>query len=163
MSVVGRPATPLTQQHRREAKGRPALPFVRKLKPDTICRDCRKQIRPGALFCSKCAVTATSQNFDAGRKRAQQPKSLAKRSATQQLHQQAIRNWKASDAPAWLTSDVYVKQIQPALHSVPKSRIRSALGVSEPYCSDIRVGKRIPHRRHWIVLAQLTAITPRHN
>jgi len=77
-----RPATPFTQQHRREAKGQPAFPFVKKLKPDTICRDCGEQIRNTALFCPSCAVTATGENFDVGRKSAQRPESLAKRSAT---------------------------------------------------------------------------------
>jgi hypothetical protein len=52
---------------------------------------------------------------------------LAKRSATQQQHQQAIHNWKASDIPAWLTRDVYVKRVQPVLAGVAKSRICSAL------------------------------------
>jgi len=150
-----RPATPLTQQHRREAKGHPSLPFVRKLKPDTICRDCGTQVRRGVRFCSKCAVAVTDENFDAGRKNAQQPKSLDKRSATQRLHQQAIRNWKPSDLPSCLTRDVYVKEVQPALANVAKSNICSALRVSEPYSSDIQGGKRIPHQRHWQTLARL--------
>jgi hypothetical protein len=98
-------------------------------------------------------------NFDAGRKSAQQPESLAKRSATQRQHRQAIQNWKSSDQPIWLTRDVYVKQVQPVLASVAKSRIRSALGVSEPYSSDIRAGKRIPHARHWQALAQLVGVS----
>ena len=151
------PATPLTQQHRREARGRPPLPLVKKLRPDTICRNCGKQIGHGARFCSKCAVTAMSENFDAGRKSAQQSESLAKRSTTQQLHQQAIRNWKASHLPAWLTREVYLKEVQPALANVAKSKICLALRVSEPYSSDIQAGKRIPHQRHWLSLAQLTA------
>jgi hypothetical protein len=101
----------------------------------------------------------TNENFDAARKRAQQPESLAKRSATQRQHKQAIHNWKPSDLPSWLTRDVYVKQVQPALATVTKSRIRSALGVSEPYSSDIRAGKRIPHARHWQALAQLVGVS----
>jgi hypothetical protein len=71
---------------------------------------------------------------------------------------QAIQNWKPSDLPAWLTRDVYVTQIQPALSGIAKSRIRSALGVSEPYSSDIRAGKRVPHPRHWQVLAKLVGV-----
>jgi hypothetical protein len=43
--------------------------------------------------------------------------------------------------------------------SVAKFRIPSALGVSEPYSSDIRAGKRIPHARHWQALAQLVGIS----
>lgn len=155
------PATRLTQQHRREAKGRPTLPRVEPPKPDVICRGCGKQNRRrGTRFCSQCAATATNENFDAGRKRAQQPESLAKRSTTQRQHRQAIQTWKPSDLPAWLTCDVYVKQLQPALATVTKSRIRSALGVSEPYSSDIRTGKCIPHARHWQALARLVGFSP---
>jgi CRISPR-associated endonuclease Cas1 len=153
-------ASRLTQQHRREAKGLPPLPLVELPKPDVICRGCGKQNRRrGTRFCSQCAATATNENFDAGRKRAQQPESLAKRSTTQRQHWQAIQTWKPSDLPAWLTRDVYVKQIQPALASVAKSRIRSALGVSEPYSSDIQAGKRIPHARHWQALAELVGVS----
>jgi hypothetical protein len=39
-----------------------------------------------------------------------------------------------------------------------KSSIRSALGVSEPYSSDIKTGKRIPHPRHWLVLAGMVDV-----
>jgi len=72
-------------------------------------------------------------------------------------HRRAIQGWKPSALPAWLTRDTYVKRVVPALASVAKSQIRSALGVSEPYSSDIRAGKRIPHPRHWETLAQLVA------
>jgi hypothetical protein len=104
-------------------------------------------------------VTVTRENFDLGRKAAQRPEFLAKRSATQRTHKQAIQNWKPSDLPGWLTRDVYVNQVQPALVLVAKSRIRSALGVSEPYASDIQVGKRVPHPRHWQALAELRGVS----
>jgi hypothetical protein len=70
-------------------------------------------------------------------------------------HRLGISNWKSSELPGWLTRDVYVNQIQPALAEVSKSSIREASGVSEPYSSDIRAGKCIPHQRHWQALAQL--------
>jgi hypothetical protein len=150
-------ATRLTQQHRREAKGRPRLRSVKVPRPDAVCRGCGKQIHRGAHFCSTCAVTATRKNFDVGRKRAQSPEHLAKRAATMRRHKQAIQNWNPSDLPALLTRDVYVKQIQPALASVAKSQIRLMLGVSELYSSAIRAG-RIPHPRHWLALAQLANV-----
>ena len=34
-----------------------------------------------------------------------------------------------------------------------------ANGVSLPYAADIRAGRRLPHPRHWIKLAQLAGIT----
>ena len=149
------PSTPLTQQHRRQAKGRPPFPNVRAPQLDLICRGCGKQFCSGKRYCLECAATAMHENFDAGRKSAQQPESLAKRSATQRQHKQAIQNWKPSDLPGWFTRDVYLKEVRPLLASVSISRIRSALGVSEPYSSDIRTGNRIPHPRHWQALAKL--------
>jgi CRISPR-associated endonuclease Cas1 len=151
-------STRLTQQHRREAKGRPPLPAVKMPTPDSVCRGCGKQIQKGRSNCLTCAVTTNRANFDAGRKTAQSPESLKKRSATQRQHKDAIQTWKPSDLPSWLTRDTYVTRIQPALASVPKSRIRSALGVSEPYSSHIRAGKRTPHPRHWRVLALLAGV-----
>jgi len=137
------------------------VPEVKTPKPDRLCRGCGKGIRRGKRYCQTCAIAITNENFDLGRKTAQHPESLAKRSATQRQHKQAICNWKLSDLPAWLTRDVYTAQIQPALAGITKSQIRSALGVSEPYSSDIRTGKRIPHERHWQARAQLAAVNPR--
>jgi CRISPR-associated endonuclease Cas1 len=148
-------STPLTQQHRREAKGRPPLPLVEVPKPDSICRGCGRQRRRGTRFCSKCAVIATRGNFDAGRETAQEPEHLAKRAATMRRHKQAIQGWRPSDLPEWLTRDVYLKKVQPALANIAKAQIRSLLRVSEPYSSDIQAGKRVPHPRHWEALADL--------
>ena len=164
-SITDRPLpTPLTQQHRREAKGQPAFPIIAVSRPPgRVCLDCGNPIRRGHRYCPKCAVSArlthSREHFDAGRKTAQKPEFLAKRSATQRRHKQAIQNWNASNLPAWLTRDVYVRRVQPALAGVAKARIRSALRVSEPYSSDIQAGKRIPHPRHWRALAQLVQIS----
>jgi|CZKR01.1.fsa_nt_gi CRISPR-associated endonuclease Cas1 len=154
-------STPLTQQHRREAKRRPSFPKVEVQRPDRLCRVCGRKLRlRNRRFCGDCAVTVTRENFDVGRKAAQRPEFLAKRSDTQRMHKQAIQNWKPADLPAWLTRDVYAKQVQPALARVAKSKVRSALGVSEPYSSDIRSGKRVPHPRHWQALAELVGVSP---
>jgi len=42
------------------------------------------------------------------------------------------------------------------LVSATLSEIASAIGVSIPYASDIRKGRRRPHPRHWQALAELT-------
>lgn len=134
-------STPLTQQHRREAKGRPSFPKAEVPRPDRLCRVCGKKLRlRNRRFCADCAVTVTRENFDMGRKAAQRPEFLAKRSDTQRMHKQAIQNWKPEDLPAWLTRDVYVRQVQPVLAFVANSKVRAALGVSEPYSSDIQSG-----------------------
>jgi len=149
--------TPLTQQHRREAKDRPSFPTVEAPKPERLCRGCGKEIR-SKRYCSDCAVAVIREGFDLGRKAAQRPESLAKRSATQRMHKQAIKSWNPSNLPLWLTRDMYVKQVQPALASITKSQIRSTLGVSEPYSSAIQAGKRVPHPRHWQALAELVGV-----
>ncbi|HKF01115.1 MAG TPA: hypothetical protein VKB49_02330 [Candidatus Sulfotelmatobacter sp.] len=100
----------------------------------------------------------TRENFDIGRRAAQQPDALKKRSETQRARKRAIKNWNPSDLPSWLTRDAYVTKVQPALATIAKSRIRSALGVSEPYSSYIQTGKVIPHPRHWQALAKLVGV-----
>jgi hypothetical protein len=151
-------ATRLTQRSKREVKDSD-VPDVNQPKPEHVCSECGVKISRGTKLCLNCAKQATRKNFRAGRKSAQQPDSLAKRSATQRQHKQAIRHWKPSDLPGWLTRDVYVKQVQPALARIAKSRIRSAVGVSEPYSWDIQTGKRIPHQRHWQALAELVGVS----
>ncbi len=109
-----------------------------------ILRSCGSKIPRGNKECLKCWKRETVKKFNAGRKLAQCPEAIAKRSETMLQHREKIRNWNALDLPARLTRDVYMNQVQPALVSVPKSRIRSELGVSEPYSSYIQEGKRIP-------------------
>ncbi|HVB57067.1 MAG TPA: hypothetical protein VNE63_11645, partial [Candidatus Acidoferrales bacterium] len=53
---------------------------------------------------------------------------------------------------------VYREQIQPKLATFTVSAITSALGISKPYATDIRAGKRVPHPRHWLALAQLVGM-----
>ncbi len=63
---------------------------------------------------------------------AHRPEHLAKRADTVRSHRLPMSNWKPSELPGWLTRDVYVNQIQPALARISKSSIRTALGISEP-------------------------------
>jgi CRISPR-associated endonuclease Cas1 len=151
-------ATRLTQQHRREAKGQPSFPKIETPKPDRLCRWCGKKIRQGKSYCVQCAPLISRENFDSGRKEAHRPEFLAKRADTMAQHRRKIREWKVTDLPAWLTRSVYVDQIQPRLANVPKTRIRTALSVSEPYASYIQSGKRIPHPRHWERLAGMAGL-----
>jgi CRISPR-associated endonuclease Cas1 len=151
-------ATRLTQRNKREVKGS-EVPEVDQPKPEHVCSDCGLKIPSWTKLCSKCARKATPKNFRAGRKRAQQPEYLAKRGETMRTHRKAIQDWDPSALPAWLTRDIYEKRVVPALAPIPKSEIRKALGVSEPYSSDIRAGKCIPHRRHWQALARLVGVS----
>jgi hypothetical protein len=151
-------ATRLTQLNKREVKGSD-VPKVTQLKPEHICSGCGVTIRAARQRCLECSKQVTDVNFATGRKSAHQAEYLEKRAVTMRRHKQAIQRWKPSDLPQWLTRDVYIRQIQPALASVAKSEIRSALGVSEPYSSHIQTGKRLPHPRHWQALAELVSVS----
>jgi hypothetical protein len=74
-------------------------------------------------------------------------------------HRQQIGAWKPS--ASGIFRDTYVNVVLPALARVPKNEIRKALGVSEPYSSDIQAGKRIPHPRLWQALAKLAGVLPK--
>jgi len=57
--------------------------------------------------------------------------------------------------PEWLNEKTYCEKIQPRLVEVTVPAISKALGISGPYATDIRAGKRRPHPRHWMALAQI--------
>ncbi len=155
-----RPPTHLTQSHRREAKGAaPMLPRVRPPRPDTSCEDCGAAIARGYRFCRSCRLERSAVDVvevaKQGRIAAQLDQAQKRRSETQRKHTTAIWRWKESDLPSWLNRKVFVQKIQPRLKEISPSKIKSALSVSMPYAIDIRKGRRIPHPRHWQVLARI--------
>jgi hypothetical protein len=81
------------------------------------------------------------------------------RAKTQRKHAAALAAWKPSELPEWLNEDAYRTKIQPALAVITVPAIATALGVSGPYATDIRRGRRIPHPRHWVALAQLVGVS----
>lgn len=86
------------------------------------------------------------------------PQAQARRKETKRLNDLARSQWSPSSLPAWLTQEAYVKQIQPRLRETSLSQIASAIGVSIPYASDIRKGRRCPHPRHWEGLAKIGGV-----
>jgi len=91
-----------------------------------------------------------------GRVAAQSDQAQRWRAETQLRHASAKAGWKPSDLPTGLDDEVYRREIQPRLKVIKLSSLASALGISIPYAVDIRKGRRVPHRRHWLTLAQLT-------
>jgi CRISPR-associated endonuclease Cas1 len=152
--------TPLTQTHRRQAKGAPA-PKLRMLKTEHVCRGCGKPIRREHEDCGDCAVSsATGRLVNAariGRIAAKSREARAKHAESARNHAIARASWKESDQPAWLTAEVFSQKVLPLLASVSTRLIRSRTGVSRWYASKIRQGYR-PHPRHWRALAEL--VTP---
>ena len=156
-SVV-RLATRLTQRHRKSSKGS-EVPTVPIPKPEHVCSECGKKLPSGKIRCLKCSVPVTRQNFRTGRKIAQTPDSIARRSDTMRAHKRAIANWNPADLPSWLTRDAYKERVLPALASVTPTQICRALNVSWPYAKAIQNG-HIPNTRHWEKLARLVGIVP---
>src|SRR5215471_5262356 len=95
-------ATRLTQSNKRETKGGRSLPKIELPAPGRLCPSCGTRLcRKETRLCRNCTLPLTRKNFDQGRKAAQRPEFLAKRSATQKSHKQDIRNWNPSDLPGW--------------------------------------------------------------
>ena len=93
-----------------------------------------------------------------GRIAAQQPEVLTRLGEKQRSHRLAEFAWKPGDKPAWLDETVYAAQLRPKLANYSISTIALTLGVSLPYASDIRAGRKRPHPRHWVALAKLAGI-----
>ena len=159
------PPTRLTQSNRRDPVrilSQPTTPVVVTPKMENLCRGCGKPIRDGRTHCANCAVaTATDRLMNAariGRVAARSSEARAKHSESERRHAKARSSWDASSQPAWLTSDVFSRKIQPQLANISTAAIRSNIGVSRWYASRIRQGHR-PHPRHWQALAELVKVS----
>ena len=93
-----------------------------------------------------------------GRVATHSPQAEALRSASRRRHAASIKGWQVSKHPHWLTQDLYLLKIQPDLKRLTVSAIASALSISLPYATNIRAGRRVPHARHWLVLAELAGV-----
>jgi hypothetical protein len=93
-----------------------------------------------------------------GRVKGHSPEARARQAEKQRRHAAAVKSWNPSDKP-WLTEEVYRDAIQPRLSNITVSNIASSLGVSEPYAAEIRVGRYLPHPRHWQQLARLAGVS----
>ena len=151
--------THLTQSHRREAKGLPHLHVAAPPRPPRLCRNCGASVTAGYQRCASCKVTVCTQELikaaEEGRPVSHSPKAEAKRAESRRKHAAGIRKWRPSDQPTWLDEETYLQKIQPRLSSVTVPAIRTALGLSKGYATNIRSGERLPHPRHWPTLARL--------
>jgi CRISPR-associated endonuclease Cas1 len=160
----GLPPTRLTQTQRREA--RPISvesPVGKTVKPMRICRSCGVDLHRGHTHCAACAVPVSKERFGEvarqGRVASHSREAETSRAETQRRHIAAIRAWRPSELPAWLNEEAYRARIQPPLAGITVPAIAAALGVSEPYATNIRKARRIAHPRHWLTLAQLVGVS----
>jgi CRISPR-associated endonuclease Cas1 len=154
-----RPATRLTQRHRREANGSSVPSIQPPERPPRLCRSCGITIARGEMHCAACAAPGWREAMRSvtakGRLVAHTPQAQARRVAARRRNALAEARWKPSDLPEWLTKRVYDEKIQPRLSAISAGRLSVALGVSKPYAADIRAGRRRPHPRHWHILGGL--------
>ena len=163
-------STPLTHaQHHAAWNDRAPNRKRRQTKASTpmlphVCRDCGTQLADRRKrYCAHCRAQRWATHAEQGRDNA--ASVLARLRAEQRdpahgghageirgrknaEHQRAVRAWKGEHAdPA-----VFKAQIQPSLRELPIQVLVAATGLSEHYCSLIRLGKRVPHPRHWQAL-----------
>jgi hypothetical protein len=158
------PPTRLTQSRRRQTRGgSAAISVERPPRAPRICVTCGASLKRGRQYCATCGIAFSKESLieaaRLGRVVTHNPKSEALRASTMKRQEAAKRAWRPSDLPEWLKETFYREKIQPRLWAIRVPVIATALTVSEPYATDIRKGKRIPHRRHWFALARLVDIT----
>jgi CRISPR-associated endonuclease Cas1 len=141
------PATRLTQNRKREAKGISTNTPVRP-SPIPLSTNCVPMVsRENALVAPKPV-----------RFNGHDPIAQAHRAESQRRQAAALRAWNPTEKPEWLTENFYREEIQPHLLTVRVSKIQSVLFVSESYALRIRNGRSVPHSRHWLTLARLVGV-----
>lgn len=105
---------------------------------------------PATLAKRRAAGTDPAHGGEAGKARWQ-------RNAN---HLHAISEWKRDNTDVqelqWFTRDIL-----PKLQAVSLRELSRATGLTEGYCSFVRRGLKVPHRRHWQPLAALAATVRR--
>jgi hypothetical protein len=157
--------TPLGASHikdeiREAIRRRLARGAKRLVAAQSVCRKCGLAIEPGVPIAGVSVLFGTEQVTKAaplGWAATQRPNAQAQRSATKRRHDAEMKAWDPANHPAWLTEEAYRQKVQPLLAMVQTSKIASALNVTWAYASEIRKGKRLPHPRHWVNLAELVA------
>jgi CRISPR-associated endonuclease Cas1 len=154
-------ATRLTQRTKRAVTGT-NVPSVKALKPERVCRGCGKAVRRDSMHCAECDIDVATKRLvevaRAGRVAGHTPEAIAKEAATHRKHAQARAAWNPTKQPAWLTEQVFLEEIQPALAQASATAIAKRIGISRWYAGRIREGYR-PHPRHWPKLAELVGVS----
>lgn len=102
-----RPATRLTQSHKRLARSVVLSPSTLTLPvPEGVCRSCGKPIGRGRKNCADCAIAVSRENLvdvaRFGRIAAQSQNAQICRAETQRRHEAGKRKWSPETLPAWL-------------------------------------------------------------
>jgi len=155
--------TPLTQRRRSEGRGKKYKarlnPVPKRMKICEVCGAEGVQNR----YCPSCAVEVSREHMAQvamiGHAKPRTKRVKARISKALSDHAVANSWWSPSSVPAWLNEECYVERIQPRLRTIKVREISEAMRVSKPYAALIRAGRRRPHPRHWMALAELVGVT----
>jgi hypothetical protein len=81
-----------------------------------------------------------------------------KRAETILSQQAAAKVWEQAEEVAGNDLD-FAQDVLPRLQGVSLDRMARATGLSRSYCSFVRRGLKVPHRRHWSPLKTLVDMT----
>lgn len=137
------------------------MPSVKVPKPERVCRGCGKAVQGTSVHCAECDIDIATKRLvevaKEGRVAGHTPEAIAKEAATHRKHAQARAAWNCAKQPTWLTEQVFLEKIQPALARASVTAIAKRIGVSRWYAGRIREGYR-PHPRHWQALAAIVGL-----
>lgn len=160
---VKAPGTRLTQRKRYEGQGSEVPQLEPSHRQHSCCVDCGAVTNPGTRRCPDCVPEEAGRRLAAasakGRIAANTPEAQALKSAKMLAHREAIANWNPAELPEWLDEQFFLTKIQPALSRVRKQVIADALGINITVAYKYANGTRIPHKRHWMRLAELVGVT----
>ena len=173
-AALGELPTPLTNSKRKITWDEPRVqPSKGRLKTASLpkaCTDCGRPLTGRRKCCDAClrerfddrgeaghaaASAVLAQLRHDGRDPAHGGEAGRRRGRKNAAHQRAAREWDARHGPRDRAS--YGSDIAPRLGDVSVGAIVRATGLSDHYCSLIRLGKRVPHARHWAALLALVS------
>lgn len=164
LSDVGVPAasTRLTRRKRYEGKGGEVPAAKPAPKQQKVCAGCGGIVSENCAHCEACGRKEAGKRLTAasakGRIAAKSPEAAALKSAKMIAHREAMANWNPAELPGWLDDNYFLTKIRPALATIRKKTIADALGVSIEETYKFVKGTRIPHKRHWVKLAELAGV-----
>ncbi|MFN8675486.1 MAG: CRISPR-associated endonuclease Cas1 [Thermomicrobiales bacterium] len=161
-----RAPTPLTEDNRRAGRSgakRKATGLPRAALP-AGCQGCGGVLGDAeGRYCEEClperrvelgqqwaqgSLTTLAHLRETGRDPAHGGEAARKRAEQLAAHQTAVATWEATECETTRSLD-FVRDVLPQLQTISVSRMATATGLSAGYCSFVRRGLKIPHRRHW--------------
>lgn len=151
------------RQRRQTRTGTLALPAT--------CRDCGGELPSRRhRYCEDCRRLRWEQHASRGRKSAGQVlaslraeqrdpghggRAAELRGTKNAAHQAAVKAWVGGRSDP----SIFTAEILPGLRAAPIAALVAATGLSGHYCSLIRLGKRVPHPRHWAALRHVVNVS----